>query len=156
ASYKISIAGKHVVMNALGALAVVKAAGGDLQKAIAALKEAEPVTGRGNRHAITLVEGQPPLVVIDDSYNANPASMQAAFTVLEMTQPAPGGRRIAVLGDMLELGKDGPRLHADLANPLLKAKADLVFCCGPLMGALYDTLPPDWQGAHAKDSRDLA
>jgi UDP-N-acetylmuramoyl-tripeptide--D-alanyl-D-alanine ligase len=60
-----------------------------------------------------------------------------------------------VLGDMLELGKDGPRLHADLANPVLRAGVDLLFCCGPQMDALYQQLPPDWRGAHAPDSKAL-
>lgn len=153
--YKLQIPGKHIVLNSLGALSVVKAAGADLDKAIDALKNAEAVTGRGNRHQITLVAGQPPLTIIDESYNANPASMQAAFNVLELVEPQGEGRRLAVLGDMLELGKDGPRLHAELANPLLKAKTDQLFCCGPLMDALYQALPPDWQGAHAKDSKGL-
>jgi UDP-N-acetylmuramoyl-tripeptide--D-alanyl-D-alanine ligase len=155
ARYKLQIPGKHIVLNSLGALGVVKAAGGDLDAAIEALKNAEAVTGRGNRHKITLAAGAPPLIIIDESYNANPASMQAAFRVFEMVAPQGDGRRLAVLGDMLELGKDGPRLHAELANPLLKAKADLLFCCGPLMDALYQALPPDWQGAHAKDSKAL-
>lgn len=153
--YKLKIPGKHIVLNSLGALGVVKAAGGDLDAAIEALKNAEAVTGRGNRHQITLSAGGPPLVIIDESYNANPASMQAAFRVFEMVEPQGEGRRLAILGDMLELGKDGPRLHAELANPLLKAKTDLLFCCGPLMDALYQALPPDWQGAHAKDSKAL-
>jgi len=154
--YKLNIPGKHIVMNSLGALTVVKAAGGNLQKAVEALRNSEPTEGRGNRHSITLQEGQPPLLIIDESYNANPASMLAAFKVFEMVTPVEGGRRIAVLGDMLELGKDGPRLHAGLANPLLLAKTDLLFCCGPQMDALFQALPPDWRGAHANDSRDLA
>lgn len=153
--YKLQIPGKHIVLNSLGALSVVKAAGADLDKAIEAFKNAEAVSGRGNRHEITLVAGQPPLTIIDESYNANPASMQAAFNVLELVEPQGEGRRLAILGDMLELGKDGPRLHAELANPLLKAKTDLLFCCGPLMDALYQALPADWQGAHAKDSKAL-
>ena len=103
-----------------------------------------------------LEDGKPPLTIIDESYNANPASMLAAFKVFEMVNPVEGGRRIAVLGDMLELGKDGPRLHAELANPLLRAKTDLLFCCGPQMDALYQALPEPWRGGHADDSRALA
>ena len=154
--YRIGIPGKHIVQNSLGALAVVKAAGGDLPKAVEALKNTEPTEGRGNRHVITLEDGLPPVTIIDESYNANPASMLAAFGVFEMVAPAAGARRIAVLGDMLELGRDGPMLHAGLANPLLRAKADLLFCCGPQMDALYQALPPGWRGAHADDSRALA
>lgn len=154
--YKLNIPGKHIALNSLSALTAVKAAGGNLAAAVEALKTSEPVEGRGNRILVTIVEGQPPFTIINESYNANPASMQAAFEVFAMVEPAPGGRRIAVLGDMLELGKDGPRLHASLANPLLKAKADLLFCCGPLMDALYQQLPPPWHGGHTKDSQMLA
>lgn len=154
--YKLNIPGKHIAMNSLSALSAVKAAGGDLQKAVEALKNSEPVEGRGNRIQITIAEGQPPVTIIDESYNANPGSMLAAFSVFEMAEPKSGGRRIAVLGDMLELGPNGPTLHANLANPLLKAKADLLFCCGPQMEALYNTLPEQWHGGHANDSRALA
>lgn len=154
--YKLNIPGKHIAMNSLGALTVVKALGGNLNEAVEALRVSEPVEGRGNRIKVTIAEGRPPLVIIDESYNANPASMQAAFQVFAMVEPAAGGRRIAVLGDMLELGRDGPQLHASLANPLLKAKADIVFCCGAQMDALYQVLPPDWRGAHTKDSQELA
>lgn len=154
--YKLSIPGQHIVMNSLAALAAVKTAGVPLAQAIEALKDAAPVTGRGNRISVSLAAQTAPVTIIDESYNANPASMLAAFSVFAMVEPQAGGRRIAVLGDMLELGRDGPRLHADLANPLLKAKADLVFCCGAQMDALYNLLPPPWQGGQAKDSQALA
>jgi len=154
--YRLNIPGKHIAMNALGALTVVKALGCDLSAAAEALRVSDPVEGRGDRIRVTIAEGRPPLLIINESYNANPASMLAAFQVFALVEPAPGGRRLAVLGDMLELGRDGPRLHAALANPLLKAKADLVFCCGVQMDALYHVLPPDWRGAHARDSQQLA
>ncbi len=154
--YKLNIPGKHIAMNSLAALSAVKAAGGDLHLAVEALKNSEPVEGRGNRIQLTIAEGQPPVTIIDESYNANPGSMLAAFSVFEMAEPAPGGRRIAVLGDMLELGPNGPTLHANLANPLLKAKTDLLFCCGPQMDALFQQLPETWRGSHANDSRALA
>lgn len=154
--YKLNIPGKHIALNSLGALGVVKAAGGNLGIAVEALKNSTPVEGRGNRILVTIAEGQPPLTIINESYNANPASMLASFEVFSMVEPKGEGRRIAVLGDMLELGKEGPRLHAELANPLLKAKADLVFCCGLQMDAMYQLLPAGWRGAHAKDSQMLA
>ena len=154
--YKLNIPGKHIALKSLRALTAVKAAGGNLDIAVEALKNSEPIEGRGNRILVTIAENQPPFTIINESYNANPASMMAAFEVFAMVEPAPGGRRIAVLGDMLELGKEGPLLHAGLANPLLKAKADLLFCCGPLMDALYQMLPPDWHGGHTKDSQMLA
>lgn len=154
--YKINIPGRHIVTNSLGALAVAKAAGAELQKSVAALEKAEAVLGRGNRHSVIIEEGQPAITVIDESYNANPASMQAAFGVLEMCTPSANGRRIAVLGDMLELGRDGPKFHAELANPFLKSQAQMLFCCGPLMDALYQSIPEPWRGGQASDSRALA
>lgn len=153
--YRLNIPGKHIALNSLAALTAVKAGGYALLEAVEAIKTAEPVAGRGTRLSVIVEAGAPPLTVIDESYNANPASMLAAFQVLELATPAKGGRRIAILGDMLELGKEGPQLHAGLANPLLKAKTDLVFCCGPQMEAMFALLPPDWQGGHAKDSRAL-
>lgn len=153
--YKLNIPGKHIAMNSLSALSAIKAAGADLNLAVEAIKNSEPVVGRGNRISITLIEGQPPITIIDESYNANPGSMLAAFKVFEMAEPAPGGRRIAILGDMLELGPTGPTMHANLANPLLHAKADLLFCCGPQMDALFQQLPEPWRGGHANDSKAL-
>ncbi len=105
---------------------------------------------------MSVVDGAPAITIIDESYNANPASMAAALGVLEMAALVNGGRRIAVLGDMLELGAEGPRLHAGLANAVLKSKADLVFCCGAQMDALYQVLPEGWRGGHSNDSRELA
>jgi UDP-N-acetylmuramoyl-tripeptide--D-alanyl-D-alanine ligase len=154
--YKINIPGKHIVLNSLGALAVVKAAQGGLLRAVAALRNSEPVEGRGNRITVVIADGMAPITIINESYNANPASMLAAFQVFEMVEPAAGGRRIAVLGDMLELGPKGPQLHAGLVNPILKAKADLVFCCGAQMDALYQILPEGWRGGQAKNSQELA
>lgn len=154
---RLSIPGKHVVMNALATLLTVDALGLDLAPAVEAIRTAEPVEGRGNKISLPTGPGSAPVTIIDESYNANPTSMKAAFEVLAMTPPGgPAGRRIAVLGDMLELGPQGPKYHAELANPLLKARADLVFTCGPLMDALAQTLPESWRGGHADDSQKLA
>ena len=92
--------------------------------------------------------------VIDDAYNANPASVAAAFDLLALT-PA-RGRRIAALGDMLELGADGPALHAALAEHARRAGVDLVFTAGPLTAALHEALPPARRGGHAEDAAALA
>jgi len=154
--YRLNTPGHHIIMNSLAVLAAAKLAGCAMTLAAEALKNAQTVEGRGNRVEIVLEAGAAPLTLIDESYNANPAAMAAAFSVLEMVEPKPGGRRIAVLGDMLELGRDGPQMHAGLANPLLKAKTDLVFCCGPLMDALYQLLPEDWRGGYAKNSQELS
>lgn len=153
--FKISIPGKHIAMNALCVLLAVKLAGLDVQKAAKTLSKAEPIEGRGQCSAINIQKDAPPLTLIDESYNANPAAMKAAFKVLELYEPKGEGRRIAILGDMLELGAMGPTMHAELANPLLMAKADLVFTCGPQMEALYNTLPEPWRGGHEQDSLSL-
>jgi UDP-N-acetylmuramoyl-tripeptide--D-alanyl-D-alanine ligase len=92
------------------------------------------------------------VLLLDESYNANPASLRAALQVLRL-QPA--ARRIAVVGDMLELGASGPSLHEALASDVLDA-ADLVFACGPLMQGLFDALPAPRRGAYAVDAATLA
>jgi UDP-N-acetylmuramoyl-tripeptide--D-alanyl-D-alanine ligase len=107
---------------------------------------AAPV-GRGARREVTLPGGGA-FTLLDESYNANPASMRAAFSVLATTAPGPGGRRIAVLGDMRELGETAPRLHAALAEPLAAAGVDMVFCCGPLI-SISCRLPAALRGAQS-------
>jgi UDP-N-acetylmuramoyl-tripeptide--D-alanyl-D-alanine ligase len=152
--YCVAIPGRHWVMNSLAVLAAVKAAGGDVGAAAAALGGIEPMAGRGQRHKIELRGGSADL--IDESYNASPASMRAAFDVLGANAPDHGGRRIAVLGDMLELGQSSQILHAELARPLIDAGADLVFTVGRDMRALYDALPKKRRGAHAATAADMA
>ena len=96
--------------------------------------------------------GNPPALLLDESYNANGASMRAALDVLRL-QPA--ARRVAILGDMLELGDAGPKEHASLAADAIRS-ADLVFTCGPLMGELFAAVPEPMRGAHTQDSASLA
>jgi UDP-N-acetylmuramoyl-tripeptide--D-alanyl-D-alanine ligase len=91
-------------------------------------------------------------LLLDESYNGNGASIRAALAVLHL-QPA--RRRIAVLGDMLELGSEGPAEHAGLA-PAVAASADLVFTCGKLMRHLFESVPESLRGSHAPDSAALA
>lgn len=93
--------------------------------------------------------------LIDDSYNANPASVRAALEVLGGVTIAKGGRRIAVLGDMLELGNHSRSLHEHLAAPAAES-AELVFTCGPEMKHLYDALPKERRGGHGEDSNAAA
>jgi UDP-N-acetylmuramoyl-tripeptide--D-alanyl-D-alanine ligase len=140
----IGAPGKHIAANALAALTTVGVAGGDVVAAAAALKDFAALKGRGERIQAQGVE------IIDESYNANPASMAAALALLAK---APG-RKIAVLGDMLEMGPEGPALHAGLAPHL--ADADLVFLCGSLMQSLYDALPADRRHGYAANSKELA
>ena len=96
-----------------------------------------------------------PVTLIDESYNANPASMRAALTLLKDATPGPQGRRIAVVGDMLELGQHGPDFHAELADEIARAGVDLVFCSGPLMRHLADGLPAERLGAYAAEAKEL-
>ena len=95
------------------------------------------------------------VLLIDESYNANPASMRAAVALLGQAVPGPSGRRIAVLGDMLELGIDGPRLHAELCGAVEAARIDLVYCSGPQMRALWDALPSRVRGSYAETAAVL-
>jgi UDP-N-acetylmuramoyl-tripeptide--D-alanyl-D-alanine ligase len=152
--YCIAIPGRHWVMNSLAVLGAVKAAGGDVGAAAGAMSSLAPLDGRGRRHRIDVAGGTAELV--DESYNASPASMRATFAVLARAEPQRGGRRIAVLGDMLELGDDSVRLHAELAEPLAEAGVALVFTVGTNMRALYDALPKKMRGGHAATSAEMA
>jgi UDP-N-acetylmuramoyl-tripeptide--D-alanyl-D-alanine ligase len=137
--------GLHIAQNVVGALAAVALADGDVLNAAAALKNFTALKGRGARFEASGV------TVIDESYNANPASMAAALALLGQAK----GRRIAVLGDMLEMGEGGPAHHAGLAAPIEASKADLVFASGAQMKALWDALPASRRGAYAENSAAL-
>jgi len=132
----------------------VKAAGGDVATAADALAGLAPIKGRGQRRSVDIAGGR--FTLIDESYNASPVSVAAAAGVLGQSRPENGGRRIAVLGDMRELGDHAPALHAGLAAPIVAAGTDLVFCCGPNMRHLFDALPSEKRGAHVNDSTTLA
>ena len=95
------------------------------------------------------------MLLIDESYNANPASMRAAIALLGQAAVGKHGRRIAVLGDMLELGPQGAELHRGLAEPIAAAAVDLVFCSGPLMRALWEALPSGVRGGYAETAAGL-
>jgi UDP-N-acetylmuramoyl-tripeptide--D-alanyl-D-alanine ligase len=144
--FSLGAAGRHIANNALGALLAVAALDGDVLNAAAALKQFAALKGRGARFTAGNVE------VIDESYNANPASMAAALALLGAAK----GRRIAVLGDMLEMGEGGAEHHAGLAKSIEDARADLVFLCGPQMLALWDRLPASRRGGYATNSADLS
>jgi UDP-N-acetylmuramoyl-tripeptide--D-alanyl-D-alanine ligase len=148
--FRLPVPGRHWVMNSLAVLAAVKAAEADLGRAAEALGVLETLPGRGRRYELNWRGGI--LTLIDESYNASPASMRAALTVLGDTAPGPGGRRVAVLGDMLELGEASERLHRELAELLAAAKVDRVFLVGEALAALDRVLPrvmPDgfWSSA---------
>jgi UDP-N-acetylmuramoyl-tripeptide--D-alanyl-D-alanine ligase len=152
-TYKIGAPGRHLVGNSLAVLATAVLAGADLALAALALAEFEPVSGRGAPIAIDLPGG--PALVIDESYNANPASVEAALALLGQAQVGARGRRIAVLGDMLELGPKGPAMHRALAKQVIANAVDLVYCCGPLMRNLWQALPASRRGGYAEDSAAL-
>lgn len=151
--YRIGAPGRHLVMNSLAVLGAVKAIGADLARAGMEYAKVEAAEGRGRRH--TIEHGGGTFTLVDESYNANPASMRAAIETLGASVPQGRGRRIAVLGDMLELGAKAPAFHAELAEPLVKAKIDLVYCSGPLMANLWETLPETKRGAYGQTSADI-
>jgi len=146
-AYKVGTPGRHLVQNSLGVLATAKLVGADLALVALALARLQPPTGRGQHIKLNLGIGE--ALLIDESYNANPASMRAAIDVLAQTPVGPRGRRIAVLGDMLELGKEAVALHRDLVKVIAAAKIDIVFCAGPLMKDLWDALPAARRGGYA-------
>ncbi len=152
-TYKLGMPGRHIVQNSLAVMAAVSALGADLAKAAAALAEISAPRGRGTRHRLDV--GGAPVVLIDESYNANPASMQAAIALLGQAEPGHGGRRIAVLGDMLELGPQAEALHAGLSKDLAAAGIDAVFLAGQLMASLRDALPRDCIGGYAETADEL-
>ena len=152
--YEIAYTGRHWALNSVAVLACVQAAGASVEQAARALRTLGPGAGRGVRHRIPVEGGFCEL--IDESYNASPAAVRAAIATLAETLPlAPGGRRIAVLGDMLELGEAAERWHAELAVDLEGAGIDLVFTAGPLMAHLHRTLDAARRGAHAALSEGL-
>jgi UDP-N-acetylmuramoyl-tripeptide--D-alanyl-D-alanine ligase len=155
--YKLSVPGRHNAVNGLIALAVCEALGADVSEAAITLAGWEPVTGRGTRETLDL-GGAGDLVIelIDDAFNANPASLKAGLDVLASIDPAPDGRRVAILGDMLELGPDAPAIHAEVADDEVMARIDVVHTAGPLMEHLHNALPATRRGLHAETAEALA
>jgi UDP-N-acetylmuramoyl-tripeptide--D-alanyl-D-alanine ligase len=152
--FRIGAAGAHIAKNAVAALLAVTLLDGDVECAAAALAGFSALKGRGARLTLPLSGGTAD--VIDESYNANPASMRAALALLRQAEPDRSGRRIAVLGDMLELGEESAELHAALAEPIEAARADLVFACGRDMRALFEKLPASRRGGWGETSADIS
>ena len=141
----IGAPGRHIAENALAALGAVNLVGAHLDAAVAALATLQPEKGRGARHRLAIGSGT--FVLIDESYNANPASMRAAIALLKDTALPEGGRRIAILGDMLEMGEASADVHAGLAGPLVRAGITDIWLAGPDMAHLRDALP---DGTHVE------
>jgi UDP-N-acetylmuramoyl-tripeptide--D-alanyl-D-alanine ligase len=152
--YGLGAPGRHLVQNSLAVLAAVKMAGANVTLAARALDGLHAQAGRGARTLIAAAGGR--MAIIDESYNANPASMRAALAALGLTPRSEFSRRVAVLGDMLELGPEGPKLHQELAEVVDGAGVDVVFACGELMGSLFEALPADRRGAYTKTAEELA
>jgi UDP-N-acetylmuramoyl-tripeptide--D-alanyl-D-alanine ligase len=152
-TYKLGAPGKHVILNSLAVLSAAVLVGADLALAALALSGLKAPTGRGARMTLQLPHGS--ALLIDESYNANPASMAAAIALLGQADVGWHGRRIAVLGDMLELGDQGATLHRALAGLIDAAKVDLVYCSGPQMHSLWQALPSGRRGGYAVTAAEL-
>jgi UDP-N-acetylmuramoyl-tripeptide--D-alanyl-D-alanine ligase len=161
--FKVSTPGKHFALNALGALAVAEALGADPMIAAHDLGRWMPPAGRGQRERITLdIVEETFFDLIDDAFNANPASMAAALDVLIAAKPTDGigrvggGRRIAILGDMLELGSTEIALHAAIARHPGLSAVHVIHCVGPRMKALHAALPRGQRGEWVETAQELA
>jgi len=151
---KVGAPGRHIVQNIAGVLAIVKLVDADLARAGLALANMEAVKGRGQQVLLDHPDGQ--LKLIDESYNANPTSMTAALNLLGASQPKGAGRRVAVLGDMMELGETSGQLHASLAHAVLNNKIDRVYLAGNEMKSLADALKGEVECVHADGIEALA
>ncbi|MFC2968669.1 UDP-N-acetylmuramoyl-tripeptide--D-alanyl-D-alanine ligase [Acidimangrovimonas pyrenivorans] len=162
--FKVRSPGRHFAANALGALAVAQALGLDLSVAALDLGRWQPPAGRGMREVIPLdaVQDEMAFELIDDAFNASPTSMAAALEVLGAAEPTDGigrvarGRRIAILGDMLELGPDEIALHEAIAKHPMMERIETVHCVGPRMKALWQALPRTQRGEWHETAPELA
>ncbi|MET0575321.1 MAG: UDP-N-acetylmuramoylalanyl-D-glutamyl-2,6-diaminopimelate--D-alanyl-D-alanine ligase [Mesorhizobium sp.] len=151
---RIGAPGRHVVQNTLAVLGAAYIAGANLEKVAPALATLTAERGRGKRHLLPHPEGV--IALIDESYNANPTSMRAALELLGATPINGSGRRIAVLGDMLELGEHSAEFHAGLAEVVLRTRTDMIFLAGPEMSALADALPAGFPVEHRATTEELS
>jgi UDP-N-acetylmuramoyl-tripeptide--D-alanyl-D-alanine ligase len=151
--YRLTVPGEHYVKNSLAVLAALSALDVDIMKSLPALARLSAPAGRGARTLLEVPAGQ--ALLIDESYNANPASVRAALAAMATTSREAYPRRLAVLGDMLELGATAADLHIGLKDAIDAAGVDLVFSCGELMRTLHNALAPGQRGAWADTSLAL-
>lgn len=153
-AYRLSAIGEHRATASAAVLACVSALGQNVTEA--ALKLIELMPGRGRGAILSGHSENGPVTVIDESYNASPIAVKAAILVLSEMKTQGEGRRILVLGDMLELGDHAREAHASLATDVKNSTIDLVYTCGPLSAGLHTHLPEAKRGAHARDSKELS
>jgi len=152
-AYTLGAPGRHMAMNSLCVLLVAQSCGLEVEEAALALADFQPPAGRGARLELSATDGR--FTLIDESYNANPASMSAALALLGAAAVPPLGRRVAALGDMLELGPDAVRLHRDLVADIETNKVDAVYAAGPMMKHMFDALPASLRGAWAETAAEM-
>jgi UDP-N-acetylmuramoyl-tripeptide--D-alanyl-D-alanine ligase len=151
--YRVGAPGEHYVRNSLAVLATLNALGADAMRCLPGLARVSAPVGRGARTLLDAPDGQ--ILLIDESYNANPASVRAALAAMATTPREAFARRIVVLGDMLELGEAAPELHRALKEAVAASGVDVVLACGPMMRHLFDELTRAQQGAWAPSSTEL-
>ncbi len=152
-AFRVGMPGEHIALNSLAVLGVAEALGADLTAVMHALAGMRAPEGRGGRFRLMAPGGE--ILLIDESYNANPASVGAALKALGETPVGPGGRRVAVLGDMLELGEKSPELHAALADKVMEAGVDALYVSGPMMRHLWEAAPEHLRAARVDDPERL-
>ena len=152
--YRLAQSGVHWGLNSLCVILMLRALDVSLDTALQALAGFQPLAGRGQLKTVALPGGA--FTLIDESYNANPLSMKAGFLSLGARPVGPGGRRILVLTDMLELGDQSVTLHAGLAETIEAAGLDLVHAAGPQMRHLYEALPQSRRGLWTETAAELA
>jgi len=151
--YRLGIPGQHLVQNSLAVLLAISTIDADVAKAANSLSNLVPIDGRGLHHKIDIEDGF--FTIIDESYNANPASMRAAIETLSTMTPGPCAKRIAVLGDMRELGEKSEDYHIELANTLAEHSIDEIYACGEQMSIMFNALPSELRGGFSNSAIDL-
>lgn len=154
-AFTLQAPGRHQAMNALAVIGAARAVGVSAGRAASGLKGLGAAQGRGAQSRVRLKSGAV-VRILDESYNANPTSMAAALALLGQMTPGASGRRIAVLGEMLELGPDAPAYHAGLAEPLVAARVDALYVAGALMEHLWAKAPAAMRAGKAADARSLS